>query len=134
MQKRQFRFFFVLAALTTLPQFAAAQFTTFIPPKNKVADSVKAAVAAAERAQADTAAAARITNMKVWVDSAAGVLPVPTTTADTVPMMMDTLTTTLRDGTRAPATASLLPVFVLAGLTSLALGAWLARPPARHRA
>ena len=70
---------FVLALIAGMPGIAGAQFTTFIPPKPKAVDSVKAVVVAQQQAQADTALSARITNMKTWVDSAAGVAPAPMT-------------------------------------------------------
>jgi hypothetical protein len=74
-----YRRLLVLALIAGLPGFAQAQFTTFIPPKNKVADSVKAVVVAQQKAQVDSSVQAQITNMKTWVDSAAGI-------ASTTPM------------------------------------------------
>src|SRR4051794_5532675 len=110
------RRFFLLAVLGVAPRVASAQFTTFIPPQNKVADSVKAAVVAEQKAQADSVAMMQITNMKTWVDSAAGIAPTPTTAADSLAMDLaatdttKTLTAPLANGTRAPATASALPL------------------------
>jgi uncharacterized membrane protein len=107
---------------------AGAQFTTFIPPQNKVADSVKAAVVAEQKAQADSVAAMQITNMKTWVDSAAGIAPTPTTAADSLATAIaanDSTTTSASqfpNGTRAPETASALPLLVLLGTVALALG------------
>jgi hypothetical protein len=127
----QIRRFLAIAVLAALPKIAAAQFTTFIPPQSKVTDSVKAVVAAEEKARVDSATTARITNMKVWVDSAAGVLPVPTTTADSlaagIPTAADTNVVTMPDGTRAPATASPLALFAFAGLFLIVVGAVLIR-------
>ena len=74
----------LIAVLGVAPRVAGAQFTTFIPPRNKVADSVKAAVVAEQKAQADSVAAKQITNMKTWVDSAAGLAPAPTIAADSL--------------------------------------------------
>lgn len=134
----QIRRFFAIAILAALPKLAAAQFTTFIPPKTKVADSVKAVVVAEEKARVDSTNAARITNMKVWVDSAAGVLPIPTTTADSLaarlPTAADTLT--MPNGTRAPATASSLPLLAFGGLLLIVMGGVLIRgaPLAKRRA
>ena len=71
-----------IALLAVSPALAEAQFTTFIPPKNKVADSAKAVVAAVQKA--DTALSLRLTNMKTWVASAAGVVPTPTSRADSL--------------------------------------------------
>ncbi len=123
---------FLIALLVMSPALAQAQFTTFIPPRNKVADSVKAAVVAEQKAQADTSAATRLTNMKTWVDSAAGVIP-PLTAADSLAagiapdttFEMDTLT--MRNGARAPSTASALPLAALAGVLAVSLGLALAR-------
>jgi hypothetical protein len=112
----------VLACLVGVPQIAEAQFTTFIPPKNKVADSVKAAVVAEQKATEDSLSQAHITNMKTWVDSAAGLMP--TTTADSLPPL-ETDTLALRNGARAPATATSLPLLVLVGTLALLLGACL---------
>src|SRR3954464_4325685 len=108
-----FRRMLVLAAIAGFPGIAEAQFTTFIPPKNKVADSVKAAVVAEQKAQGDSLSQAQITNMKTWVDSAAGLTPVPMTAipADSgVQRVVATDSTTFRNGSRAPATASDLPL------------------------
>ena len=132
----QIRRFFAIAILSALPKVAAAQFTTFIPPQAKLADSVKAVVAAGEKARVDSTNVARITNMKVWVDSAAGVLPTPTTRADSlaagVPTTADSVrvtadSVTMPNGTRAPATASSLPLFALAGVLFIAIGGVLVR-------
>jgi hypothetical protein len=117
----------VLALIAGAPQIASAQFTTFIPPKNTVADSVKVAVAAEQKAQADSVSQAQITNMKTWVDSAAGLVPEPTTAADSVAAGVTATTTVtdstgFRNGMRAPATASNLPLLVLAGLAMVFAG------------
>jgi cytochrome b len=133
-----------LALIAGLPGFAGAQFTTFIPPKNKVADSVKAVVVAQETARADTALNMRLTNMKIWVDSAAGITAQPMTAADslataqgttTVRLAEVTTTTAMANGTRAPATASALPLFALIGVGAIGVGAFLlvGPEPARSR-
>jgi hypothetical protein len=59
--------------------------------------------------------------MKTWVDSAAGLMP--TTTDAPEPLATDTLA--LRNGARAPATATSLPLLVLLGTLALLLGAYL---------
>lgn len=120
----------LLAVFAIAPGAASAQFTTFIPPQNKVADSVKAAVVAQQKAQADSMTAMQITNMKTWVDSAAGVAPAPTTAADSLANNIaatDTTkaTTTFANGTRAPETASALPLMVLLGTFALGLGTFM---------
>lgn len=121
----------LIAALGVAPRVAGAQFTTFIPPQNKVADSVKAAVVAEQKAQADSVAAKQITNMKTWVDSAAGLAPTPTTAADSLARSIaanDTTTAatnTFPNAARAPETASDLPLILLLGTLSLAAGGLL---------
>src|SRR3954466_15958143 len=64
-----YRRMLVLALLASVPTVASAQFTTFIPPQNKVADSVKAAVVAEQKAQSDSLSRTQLTNMRTWVDS-----------------------------------------------------------------
>ena len=144
----------VLALLALAPAVAGAQFTTFISPRSRVTDSVKAVVAAAQKAQADSMAAARVTNMKTWVDSAAGLAPSPTAAVDSVAAGTsagdsltagtsagDSLTagtsaadTALpRAGIPAPATASNLPLYVVVGAVSLMLGGALVAGGAGER-
>ena len=131
-----------IALLAVSPALAEAQFTTFIPPKNKVVDSAKAVVAAVQKAAADTALSLRLTNMKTWVDSAAGVVPTPTSRADSLaaglpaPGTIAADTLAMRNGSRAPATASTLPLIALVGGTTLSFGALLLgrKRPARARA
>ena len=131
----------VLALIAVLPGVARAQFTTFIPPQLKAVDSVKAVVAAQTKAQTDSVVNMQLTNMKTWVDSDAGITPLPTTAADTVataamPVTATPAATVMRNGRRAPATASSLPLIALIGAVTLALGMFLlASPePVRHRA
>ncbi|HXT14430.1 MAG TPA: hypothetical protein VN706_02290 [Gemmatimonadaceae bacterium] len=141
MSLKSLRRILVAAAFVGIPGIASAQFTTFIPPKNKAADSVKAAVAVQQQMQSDSISHAQIANMRTWVDSAAGVTPAPVTAADSLSNGAATTsaaaeTTTFRNGTRAPATASDLPLFALIGTGALLLGTILLRggTPARDRA
>src|SRR5206468_1981495 len=122
------------------PKIASAQFTTFIPPRNPVADSAKAAAVVEQKAQTDSVARAQITNMKTWVDSAAGIAPAPQTAADSLAQNQSAATTTaaesttFRNGMRAPATASDLPLLLLAGAALLFAGLVVLRsttPPAQ---
>src|SRR3954465_6138270 len=69
-----------LILIATVPAAAAAQFTTFITPPNPAKDSIKAAVAAEQKAITDSVSRAQIANMKTWVDSAAGIVVPPTDT------------------------------------------------------
>lgn len=82
----------ILAMFLTGSATAHAQFATFIPPKPKLPDSVAAVAAAAQRTRAESASATRIRNMKLWVDSAAGLPPRSARRADTVLAPIDTTT------------------------------------------
>ncbi len=123
----------LLMLIASVPATASAQFTTFIPPQNKAKDSVKAAVVAEQRAKSDSITAASVTNMRTWVDSAAGVVA-PTTAADSLTRAAAE-STTFRNGSPAPMTASSLPLLLLLGVSSLGAGVMLlARPTWRRRA
>jgi hypothetical protein len=137
-----FRHLLVVALVAGLPGIAGAQFTTFIPPQPKVVDTVAAPTATATvAARADSTMNMQLTNMKTWVDSAAGVSPASVAAADslaTATTVADTTitTTTMRNGSRAPETASALPLIALLGGLSLSAGLLLMRRPrtARDRA
>lgn len=125
----------VLALIASVPQVASAQFTTFIPPRNRVADSVKAAVVAEQKAQSDSVVQTQLTNMKTWVDSAAGLVPVPQTAADSLAQGVSaTDSTTFRNGMRAPATASNLPLALLSGFVFLIAGLYFVRGDEKREA
>jgi hypothetical protein len=125
----------VFSLILGLPAAAAAQFTTFIPPQRKAEDSVKAAAAAQKISPKDTMLSTRLTNLKTWADSAAGVAAPPRAAPDSVtvikpvPAATDSApkkapdTASLRTGERAPATASDLPLLLLVGSAALGLGA-----------
>jgi hypothetical protein len=145
----------LLASLFAAPTAAHAQFATFIPPKAKATDSASAVTAAVKKAKQDSMSAARIANMKTWVDSAAGLPPRPTRAADSVLAPSDTIpvqvatargrtspaipapvTTRVSTtaGARAPATASELPLLLLVGSLLLMTGiVLLASDPRRRR-
>ena len=124
----------VFAALT--PVASKAQFTAYVSPTRPNTDSAKAAIVAVQRARSDSNARASITNMKAWVDSAAGVAqtsPADTTAATTplatpapttapVPAAPTHNTTSFSNGAQAPATASYLPLIAALGLASLSVG------------
>jgi threonine synthase len=129
------RWIVTLAFIATAPASAAAQFTTFIAPPNPVKDSIVAAVAAEQKATADSVTRAQITNMKSWVDSAAGVAVKP---ASDTAFAVKTITTTTAtptvsqaDGVIAPNTASPLPFLLVLGVAAMLLGAFLNRPRPR---
>jgi hypothetical protein len=136
----------VLAFSTLLPATAAGQFTTYTPPPRPRADSAGApATPAQQRAAADSVARVAITNMKAWVDSAAGDVVVNRTdstgrpVAAVGPVTPDPLATPRRDaagrestvafteGARAPDTATWLPLLVLIGSVAVGAGALLLR-------
>jgi hypothetical protein len=128
-----YRYLIAFAFIAGSSSAASAQFTTFIPPRTKAADSVKAAVATQQRVRTDSIQRVQLTNMKTWVDSAAGVVAPPiTTTADSLMgSPPDSLTRsqvatdsapTLKNGARAPATASDLPLLALLGAMGLGIG------------
>lgn len=121
----------ILAVAALVPASATAQFTTFVAPPRPNADSAKAATVA-QRAAGDSIAHTTLTDMKAWVDSAAGVVEMPadTTTLPVETRTTATATTSFNDGAVAPATASILPLLALLGLASLSLGiVMLARRP-----
>jgi hypothetical protein len=121
------------ALIAGISSAASAQFTTFIPPQTKAADSVKAVVATQQRVRADSVQRVQLTNMKTWVDSAAGVVapPVATRADSLMGSPPDSLTRskvatdsapTLKNGARAPETASDLPLLALLGAMGLGIG------------
>jgi hypothetical protein len=128
-----YRYLLGLVLVAGVSSAAAAQFTTFIPPQTKAGDSVKAAVATQQRVKADSIQRVQLTNMKTWVDSAAGVVAPPAATrADSLMgSPPDSLTKsqvvvdsapTLKNGARAPETASDLPLLALLGAMGLGIG------------
>jgi hypothetical protein len=134
-----YRRLFLLALLGALPTISWAQFTTFIPPQNKLADSTKTVVVAQQRAQTDSVMRIKLTEMKAWVDSAAGSVVMPATAADPTATPTPIPTPPVRDtaafgnakvdsairarhGDRAPNTASDLPMLALIGSVALAIG------------
>jgi hypothetical protein len=115
-------------ALVLAAQTAQAQITTYVAPPRAPAAS-REMVAAAASARRDSVAQVSMTNMKAWVDSAAGV-PVPAYVGrvDSSALANDPgrpVTATFSDGAVAPATASNLPTLAVVGLVCFALGAAL---------
>jgi hypothetical protein len=103
----------------------SAQITTYVAPPRSQAPSPQM-VAAADSVQRDSIAQATMTNMKAWVDSAAGVT-VPAHVGDSIPADDPgrPVTTTFNDGAVAPATASPLPTLALLGMLAIAAGSLL---------
>src|SRR3712207_2554131 len=131
----------IFALSTLLPAAAAEQITAFTPPRQRVDTTVRPApTPAQQQAAADSVARVTITNMKAWVDSAAGdvvvnrvdstgrpvAAPGPVTSG-AIPVSPAESTTTFRDGARAPDTATWLPLLVLIGTGAIGLGAVLLR-------
>lgn len=124
-------FFAATAAVAPAPLLA--QITTFVaPPRKAAVDSEKATVAAAA-AKADTTKRMALTDMKAWVDSAAGVATPQVATADTA--MYSTTqpatpsnasrpagTTSFSNGAIAPNTASPLPFYLAGGFILILAG------------
>jgi hypothetical protein len=134
----------VLAFSALLPAMAGGQFTTFVTPPRPRVDSTKIAPTPEQKqATADSVARVTITNMKAWVDSAAGDVvvnrtdsagrpvaaggPVTTGTTPTPRAANPESTTTFRDGARAPDTATWLPLLVLVGASAIGVGVVLLR-------
>ena len=122
-----FRAVVVALVLAVSAGAAQAQITTYIAPP-RPAKPTPAMVAAADSARADSTAAVAMTNMKTWVDSAAGVT-VPSRVGDTTTARTDslppTVVTTFENGAVAPNTASALPTIGLIGIVVFGVGAWL---------
>lgn len=158
-----YRRLFQLALIVAFPKLAGAQFTTFIPPRAQTSDSAKAIIAANERAKMDSAVKAQLANMKIWVDSAAGLPPAPKSpnpAVDSVArlpvrpdsvvrrrpptdsmagevMAMPRRDTALETrGLVAPETASALPLLAITGAGLLLIGGVLLGTvrPSRNRA
>ena len=123
-----------LALIASMPGVAGAQFTTFIPPRDRAADSVKTAVVAEQKAQTDSLVHTQLTNMKTWVDSAAGIVPTTSAGADSMPRTTAVASDSglFRNGARAPATASALPVVALLGAMMVFAGVVLVRTEPRR--
>jgi hypothetical protein len=120
------RWVVALAIIAASPVAASAQFTTFIAPPSRVNDSVKAVVAAEQRAVSDSITHAQITDMKTWVDSASGI--VPTRAIDST-VDSARVTAATPNGVIAPETASPLPFLLALGGCSMLLGWLLLRRP-----
>lgn len=122
------RTLFLSAALVAAASSVEAQITTYVAPPRPAAPSPQI-LAAADSARKDSVATTTFTNMKAWVDSAAGI-PAPANLGrvDSAALANDPgrpAVTTFSNGSVAPATASDLPTLVLVGALALAIGAIL---------
>lgn len=124
---------------------AEAQFTTVVAPPRPKEAATSAQQVAEARARADSAQAARLSDMRAWVDSAAGAIADFSDTlavrveVDSGEVVRDTMlatpqpprrpTTEFREGAPAPATATGLPALALLGIGALGIGAMLLGRP-----
>jgi LPXTG-motif cell wall-anchored protein len=128
------RRYIVAAALVAIsPLAAAAQFTAVITPPEKDKAAVVASAPAAARA--DSQQKAKLTDMKLWVDSAASALTARDTTTRTdtaakilpapvaqAPAPVKHAHVSTGDSAALPDTASPLPAVALLGLTMIVSG------------
>jgi hypothetical protein len=111
-----------LAGMIAIPAAAGAQFTTFVQPPPRPADKVVVVGTDTVGRVIDSTAVVTADNMRAWVDSAAGDIVPP---RDTIVQ-----TTTVRgfvDGSRAPNTATSLPMLLVLGAGAVGAGALLLR-------
>ena len=115
------------AALILSTSALSAQITTYVAPPRPPLPSPQA-IAAADSVRRDSVKTVNVTNMKAWVDSAAGV-SVPTSVGtDSSAMANDPgrpEVTTFSEGSVAPATASDLPALAIFGGMVMLVGAGL---------
>jgi len=134
--------FVLSAAALLIPAMLPAQFTTYVAtPRKAAVDTGKPkSPATVAKARADSASRMSLTNMKAWVDSAAGRSAPAPTVADTALANVDTTTlpprqstapsrgtTTFSNGAIAPNTATSLPTLLVIGALMLASGLLLFR-------
>jgi hypothetical protein len=134
----------ILAFSTLLPAVSEGQFTAFTPPRQRVDSAARNAPTPAQQQQAaaDSIARVTITNMKAWVDSAAGdvvvnrvdstgrpvAAPGPVTSGAAGRSATPAESTmTFRDGAPAPDTATYLPLLLLVGTGAIGVGVLLLR-------
>lgn len=127
------------AAMLLAPAVLPAQFTTFVAPPQKATAQPKPTPAVA-KAKADSVSRMTLTDMKAWVDSAAGTGTQVANVSDTTiaaatsalpPATANVTkrrsTTSFSNGAIAPNTATPLPTILLGGLGCLVLGGFLLR-------
>ena len=128
--------YLVAALLCLTPATAVAQFTGVVTPPKREAPSP--AALQAEAAREDSVTRVALTDMKVWVDSAAASITAASTasldSANAVPVAEDSAsgvvepqpaTTEFRNGVPAPNTASTLPLLGVIAFGAMGMGAAL---------
>src|SRR5258708_327205 len=123
------RWTIALVLIAAAPAVAAAQFTTFIAPPSPIKDSNKAAVVTEQKSMSDSITHARITDMKTWVDSAAGIAAIPAIDTAHNARTTTQVTTAVSNGVVAPATGSQLPFLLLIGGSAMLVRLALLRRP-----
>ena len=119
----------VLASLVLMisANVLGAQITTYVAPPRALATSPQA-VATADSVRRDSVQAVTVTNMKAWVDSAAGITVPASVGTDSSAMANDPgrpVVTTFSNGSVAPATASELPTLAVVGAVVMLIGVGL---------
>jgi hypothetical protein len=134
----------ILGFSTLVPATALGQFTTYTPPRPPGDSARVRPTPAQQQAATDSMARVAITNMKAWVDSAAGdvvvnrvdstgrpvAAPGPVTSGATGAGREATRpesTTAFREGAPAPDTATWLPLLVVVGTGAIGVGVLLLR-------
>ena len=113
-----------LALVALAPAAAAAQFTTFVAPPERVDTIVLTDTLVVAR----DSAAASINNMKAWVDSAAGGAVDLRRRTEIPAAVTDTATgDVFADGAPAPNTATPLPMLLTLGVGAMGAGVVLLR-------
>jgi hypothetical protein len=123
------------AATLLAPSALSAQFTTFVaPPQKQSAGTIAKPTVATAKAKADSVRRMTLTDMKAWVDSAAGTSTQLAAVNDTTTAMSNPAaplpskpgpehrTTAFSNGAVAPSTATALPTYLVAGLIMFAVG------------
>ena len=126
----------VALALTLASSPARAQFTAVVQPPKKAPAEAQVAEAT-PGATRDSVGRTQLSDMRAWVDSAAGVAATPSTpvaVGDTIAAITESAGGEVVNqprvneaGMRAPDTATPLPAVALAGLAMLGAGVWLLR-------
>ena len=126
---------FLSVATLLAPSALSAQFTTFVaPPQKQPAETTAKPMVAKAKTKTDSVSRMTLTDMKAWVDSAAGTSTqlaavndsVMATSSPAAPPASEPVpehrTTTFSNGAVAPSTATALPTYLLTGLLILAAG------------